>query len=131
MHSIETLHLNGTEIKFPVGEDRISKRGYITTCKHTKHCGRNVKGDSQRERGVWCFSEVPWRVAPQRTLHTCSTCKFLEKVKKKWLNPLWLEVWALEYSLHRREKGNTLSSFFIQNELLCRSNQAESCVVQR
>lgn len=55
MHNIRTLHPSGTELEFPVGEDNISKRGYITTCKHTLPCGRNVKGDSQRERGVWCF----------------------------------------------------------------------------
>lgn len=50
-----TLHPSGREIKFSVGEDKVSKRGYIITLKTTMHCERNLKGDSWRERSIQRF----------------------------------------------------------------------------
>lgn len=125
MQNIRTLHPISTKIKYPIEEDNIPKRGYIFKQTYTV---KEMFGGTARAKEVCTISELPWRVALQCTLNSCSMSKFWKR-QKMWLNLLWLEVWTR--SLNRREKGNTLSSFSIGSELLCRSNQAESCVVQR
>lgn len=73
------------------------------------HCGRNVKEESQRERGCG-GSEMRWRSALECTLNSCCVCKFLEKVIKV-VKSVEIEGLDCEYSLQRRERGITLSSF--------------------
>lgn len=53
---------------------------------------------------------MPWRSALECTLNSCCICKVLEKIIKV-VKSSEIEGLDCEYSLQRRERGITLSSF--------------------
>lgn len=88
-----TLHPSGREIKFSVGEDKVSKRGYIITLKTTMHCEKNLMGDSWRERSIQCFKTALQSSSAAYTglmLYMWVSTNFWKCEKKKWLSLLWL-----------------------------------------